>query len=53
MVKRFWIPLVLVVVVALGAYAILRIHGSGGPRAPKPAEGSGITANFNPKHITY
>jgi hypothetical protein len=53
LVKRFWIPLVLVVVVALGAYAILRIHGSGGPRAPKPAEGSGITANFNPKHITY
>lgn len=53
LMKRFWIPILLVVVVALGAYAIVRINGSAGPRAPKSGEGSGITANFNPKHIAY
>lgn len=51
--KRFWIPLLLVVVVALGAYAILRIRESGIPHAPSTAEGSAITENFNPKYITY
>jgi hypothetical protein len=50
--KRFWIPLLLVVVVALGAYAITRIRESG-DEGPNLAEGSGITENFNPKHITY
>ena len=51
--KRFWIPLLLVVVVAVGAYAVLRIRESAGPQGPNLAEGSGITENFNPKHITY
>lgn len=51
--KRFWIPLLLVVVVALGAYAILRIRDSTGHQGPNLAEGSAITENFNPKHITY
>jgi hypothetical protein len=51
--RRFWIPLLLVVVVALGAYVILRIRDSAQVHAPRTAEGSGITANFNPKHITY
>lgn len=51
--KRFWIPLLLVVVVALGAYAILRVRESAGHHSAKAADGSGITANFNPKHITY
>ncbi|OMB87179.1 MmpS family protein [Mycolicibacterium conceptionense] len=52
LLKKAWIPLTLVVVVALGAYAIVRIRESN-HHAPKLAEGSGITANFNPKHITY
>jgi Mycobacterium membrane protein len=52
LLKKAWIPLLLVVVVALGAYAILRIRDSG-HQEPTAAEGSGITANFNPKHITY
>jgi hypothetical protein len=51
--KRLWIPLLLVVVVALGAYAIVRIRESAVVHAPQTAEGSGITANFNPKHISY
>lgn len=50
--KKAWIPLTLVVVVTLGAYAILRIRESN-QHEPKVAEGSGITANFNPKRITY
>ncbi|MEB3020400.1 MmpS family transport accessory protein [[Mycobacterium] crassicus] len=53
LVKRFWIPLLLVVVMALGGYAINRIHGSLGHQGPNLAEGSAITENFNPKHITY
>jgi hypothetical protein len=52
LLKRFWMPLLLVVVVALGGYAITRIRGAG-HEGPNLAEGSGITANFNPKHITY
>ncbi|MEO6794136.1 MAG: MmpS family transport accessory protein [Mycobacterium sp.] len=51
--KRFWIPLLLVVVVALGGYAIVRIRASTGHQGPNLAEGSGITENFNPKHIRY
>jgi len=51
--KRLWIPLLLVVVVALGAYAILRIRESAGIEPQSTAEGSGLTENFNPKHITY
>lgn len=53
LLKRFWIPLLLVVVVAVGAYAITRIRASTGHQGPNLAEGSGITENFNPKHITY
>jgi hypothetical protein len=52
LLKKAWIPLTLVVVVALGAYAILRIRSSG-EHEPNLAEGSGITENFNPKHIKY
>ena len=52
LLKKFWIPLLLVVVVALGAYVILRVRDSG-HQAPPESEGSGITANFNPKHIMY
>lgn len=52
LLKKAWIPLLLVVVVALGSYAILRIRESN-HHDPRAADGSGITANFNPKHITY
>ncbi len=54
--KRFWMPLLLVAVVALGAYAVVRIRESA--VQPPPSAGadanSGITDPFNPpKHITY
>ncbi|MGW4096494.1 MmpS family transport accessory protein [Mycobacterium sp. NPDC004974] len=52
LLKKAWMPLLLVVVVALGTYAILRIRDSGN-RVPRTAEGSAITENFNPKHIMY
>ncbi|OBG23869.1 MmpS family protein [Mycolicibacterium celeriflavum] len=51
--KRFWIPLLLVVVVAVGAYVIVRVRESAAPQPPKTAEGSGITDPFNPKYIKY
>ncbi|CPW33872.1 MmpS family transport accessory protein [Mycobacteroides abscessus] len=51
--QRFWIPLLLVAVVALGAYAIVRVRAAAGHHPERQADGSGITENFNPKHITY
>lgn len=53
LLRRAWLPLTLVIVVALGAYVILRIRDGAAAPPPAVAEGSGITANFNPKHITY
>jgi hypothetical protein len=53
--KKVWIPLLLVVVVALGSYVVLRVRASFGATA----NASGHDANadntkpFNPKHITY
>lgn len=52
LLKKAWLPIVLVVVVGLGAYAILRIRETD-KKGPNLAEGSGITENFNPKHIKY
>ncbi|MDT5251968.1 MAG: hypothetical protein QOH07_912 [Mycobacterium sp.] len=53
--KTVWIPLLLVVVVALGAYAIVRIRDTmGANRTAAAAEGnSDNTKPFNPKHIAY
>lgn len=53
LLKRFWIPLLLVAVVGIGGYAITQIRASATPRPPKLGEGSGVTANVNPKRITY
>lgn len=53
--KRAWIPLVLVIVVALGAYAVVRIRQTGGAHglAASAAGNGDDTKPFNPKHITY
>ncbi|OHU21663.1 MmpS family protein [Mycobacteroides franklinii] len=53
LLKRFWIPLLLTIVVGVGGYAIAQIRSSATPRPPKLGEGSGVTANVNPKRITY
>ena len=52
--KKVWMPMLLVVVVALGMYAVVRIRdmfGAGG--AVAVAEVNADTKPFNPKHITY
>jgi Mycobacterium membrane protein len=52
---KAWIPLLLVVVVAVGIYAVVRIRDSLTPSASASAESGngGDTKPFNPKHITY
>jgi hypothetical protein len=52
--RRFWIPLVLVVVVALGTYAVVRVRDSlGGEQTASADANSGLTEPFHPKHIMY
>jgi hypothetical protein len=55
MFKTAWIPLLLVVVVALGTYAIVRIRDTLAVNGTVAvAEGnSGTTKPFNKKHVTY
>ena len=53
--KRAWMPLLLIVVIALGAYAVVRIRdtfGANGGLASGEANADN-TKPFNPKHITY
>jgi Mycobacterium membrane protein len=52
--KKVWMPLLLVVVIALGAYAVVRIRDTFGVTAVASGEGNADnTKPFNPKHITY
>jgi hypothetical protein len=53
--KKAWIPLLLVVVVVIGAYAVVRIRDLFGAEATAAAAdgNSDNTKPFNPKHITY
>jgi hypothetical protein len=53
--KRVWMPLLLVVVVGLGAYAVVRIRDTIGAHGSASADaGNGDnTKPFNPKHIAY
>lgn len=54
-VRRAWIPLVIVVVVAIGVFAVYRLHGVFGKTEITRA-GSGLandTKPFNPKEVTY
>lgn len=53
--KKVWIPLLLVVVVALGSYVVLRVRASFGATAHAANHDANAddTKPFNPKHITY
>jgi hypothetical protein len=53
--RKSWIPLLLVVVVMLGTYAVVRIRDSFGVGAAEAATAGngGDTKPFNPKHIAY
>jgi hypothetical protein len=52
--KKAWIPLLLIVIVALGSYVVVRVRDSFGANAT--VAGGDVNAEtkpFNPKHITY
>ena len=53
--KKVWIPLLLVVVVALGGYVVLRVRASFGATATSSSHDANAddTKPFNPKHLTY
>ncbi|KLO43351.1 membrane protein [Mycobacterium nebraskense] len=53
-VKRAWIPLVVVVLVALAGFAVYRLHGAFGARGAASAVGARADdiKPFNPKHVT-
>ena len=53
-VKRAWIPLVVVVVVAIAGFAVYRLHGVFGVRGATSAASAHAddVKPFNPKHVT-
>ncbi len=55
LVKKWWIPLLLMLVIALGAYVVVRVRDSFGAGARIAASDANAddTKPFNPKHITY
>jgi hypothetical protein len=54
LIKKAWIPLLLVVVIALGGYVVLRVRASfGADTAIARGDMNADTKPFNPKHITY
>jgi Mycobacterium membrane protein len=55
-VRRFWLPLLVLVAIALGGLVVYRMHGIFGSDNEITREGSGIAkdaAPFNPKRVTY
>jgi hypothetical protein len=55
LLKKAWMPLLLVVVVALGGYVVLRVRDSFGANGYVSGGDANAddTKPFNPKHITY
>ena len=54
LVKRRWIPLVMVIVVAVAAFTVSRLHGIFGSNMYKPDAGNAdAIVQFNPKHVLY
>jgi Mycobacterium membrane protein len=55
LLKKVWMPLLLVVVIALGGYVVLRVRDSFGADAHASSGDANAddTKPFNPKHITY
>jgi Mycobacterium membrane protein len=51
-VKRAWIPMVMVVVVAVAALTVVRLHGVFGSHMYTPVDGNAdAIIQFNPKHV--
>ena len=55
-VKRAWIPLLIVVVIAIGGVVVYRMHGLFGSDNETTRTGAGLAQDaepFNPKVVTY
>lgn len=54
LVKRVWVPMVMVIVVAVGALTVSRLHGIFGadPYVP-PSGNADAIVQFNPKRVLY
>jgi Mycobacterium membrane protein len=55
-VRRYWLPLVVLVALAIGGFVIDRMHGIFGSDTEITREGSGLAKDpkpFNPKRVTY
>ena len=54
LVKRAWIPLVMVIVVAVAAFTVSRLHGIFGSNMYRPDVGNAdAIVQFNPKRVLY
>ena len=52
LVARFWVPLVMVVVVVIAAFTVARLHGVFGSDVYRPDNGNAdAIIQFNPKHV--
>jgi hypothetical protein len=54
--KRGWIPLLIVVVVAIAGFTVYRTHGAFGSNNETTRAGAGLANDpkpFNPKRVTY
>ncbi len=52
--KRVWIPLVVLVVAAAGAFTVSRLHGIfGSDNRPVYSDTQADNKPYNPKHMTY
>jgi hypothetical protein len=54
LVERAWVPLVMVVVVAIASFTVARLHGVFGSDMYKPDNGNAdAIIQFNPKHVLF
>ena len=54
LIKRAWIPIVMVVVLAVGAFTVSRLHGVFGSHRYVPDAGNAdAIVQFNPKRVLY
>jgi hypothetical protein len=55
LVKRMWVPLVMVLVIAIASFAVVRLHGVFGRQSASVGGANGVDTlvQFNPKHVLY
>jgi hypothetical protein len=55
-VRRYWLPLLVLVAVTIGGFVVYRMHGVFGSHNEITRQGSGIASDavpFDPKRVTY